>query len=259
MLSLRELQQRAYRAIVLEENDVLVPVVRDAQTAPARLAVYRNNARETFHKTLAVTYPVVRRLVGDLCFRGLARSYQRDFPSRSGDLARYGAELPTLLEVCYRDTGFAYLADVARLEWACVEVDAAADSSPFALVDLARVPPAECPALRFALRSTVRLVSSRFPIFTIWESHRAEEVRPVALALGAEHVVVARQREGVELYRLDAGTFALARGLADGDPLEDACEAGAAAAADFALGAALETLVRLKVLAGFRLQADEVE
>src|SRR5688572_6078359 len=159
MPSLRELQQNAYRAIALDN------VVRVGDFNAARLAVYRNNARETFHKTLAVTYPVVRRLVGEQFFRGLARSYAHDFPSRSGDLARYGAELPTLLEIYYRDTAFAYLADVARLEWACAEADTAADGLPFDLLSLAQVPVEDCTRLRFTLRAPVRMLSSRFPIF----------------------------------------------------------------------------------------------
>jgi hypothetical protein len=89
MPSLRELQQHAYRAIVLDDE----AAVRVGTLNPARLGVYRNNARETFHKTLSGR-PKARR--------GLARSYSTDFPSRSGDMGAYGAELPTLLEIYYR-------------------------------------------------------------------------------------------------------------------------------------------------------------
>jgi hypothetical protein len=258
MPSLRELQQRAYRAIVLEEDGTFAPALRDARAAPARLAVYRNNASETFLKTLAATYAVVQRLVGEPCFRGLARAYRLEFASRSGDLARYGAELPTLLEIHYRDTAFGYLADVARLEWACAEAENAADGVPFDLLHLAAVPADDCAGLRFTLRAPVRLVSSRHPVFSIWEANQADSVRPVALSQGAEHVLVTRGKRGVELYRLDPGTFAFARSLADGESLEDAAAAGDAAAADFAVEAALKTLAQLDVLAGFRLPADEV-
>jgi hypothetical protein len=253
MPSLRELQQQAYRAIVLEEG-----ALRAGALNAARLGVYRNNARETFHKTLAVTYPVVQRLVGELCFRGLARSYSTDFPSRSGDLSAYGAELPTLLEICYRDTAFGYLADVARLEWACAEAATAADGVSFAVLHLAQVPAEDCGMLRFTLRAPVRLVSSRFPVFSIWEANQGDDVEPVALSRGAEHVLVTRRR-GVQVYRLDAGTFAFARSLADGDSLADAASAGETAAIHFEVADALKTLAQLDVLAGFRLPADEVE
>ena len=252
MPSLRELQQNAYRAIVLEDD------VRGRGLDVTRLGVYRNNARETFHKTLAATYPVVRRLVGEQCFRGIARSYSHDFPSRSGDLGRYGAELATLLEICYRDSAFAYLADIARLEWACAEAEMAADGVSFDLLELARVPADDCARLSFALRAPVRLISSRFPIFSIWEAHQRDEVEPVPLSIGPQHVLVTRRR-GLQLYRLDTGTFAFARSLADGDSLADAVSAGEAATPGFAVDEALKVLAQLDVLADFRLLAAETD
>jgi len=259
MPSLRELQQLAYRAIVLDEDAPSLVGPRDARFTTARLGVYRNNARENFHKTLAVTYPVVQRLVGELCFRGLARSYMRDFPSRSGNLGHFGAELATLLDICYRDTAFGYLADVARLEWAVAEAETAADALPFDLLHLTGVPADDYAGLRFALRAPVRLLSSLFPVFTIWEANQSADVRPVALNKGPEHVLVTRRASGVQLHRLDTGTFAFARSLADGESLADACGAGEAATADFDAATALKTLTQLEVLAGFRLPADEVE
>jgi hypothetical protein len=244
MSSLREVQQRAYRAIMWDEN--VVPM------AAARLGVYRNNARETFRKSLAVTYPVVQRLVGERCFRGIAEHFMREFPSRGGDLGRFGAELATLLDICYRDTEFAYLADVARLEWACAEAETAAEALPLDLLQLETVAADEHPALRFAMRPPVRFVSSRFPVLRVWEANQSNDVVSVNLAAGAEHVLVTRRAAQVRLHRLDSATFAFARSLADGEPLADAHEAGCAAADDFDARAALVLLAGLDVLASFR-------
>jgi hypothetical protein len=251
MPSLRELQQTMYRAVATEDDRAA------ARFNVARLAVYRNNARETFHKTLAVTYPVVRRLVGEQCFRGLAHSYACEFPSRSGDLGRYGAELATLLEIYYRDTPYAYLADVARLEWACAEAETSPDGVPFDLLRLASVPMEERAHLRFGLRAPVRLLSSRFPIFSIWEAHQDDEVRPVPLSRGAEHVVVTR-REGVRVHRLDFGTFVFTRSLADGESVAEAF-AAAESTPGFVLDEALKTLARLDVLASFSWRNEGAE
>ncbi len=247
MLSLREVQRRAYRAIVLEDN--VLPLTRSRE---ARLAVYRNNARETFRKTLAATYPVVQRLVGDACFGGIAAHFVREFPSRAGDLGLFGAELAMLLDIYYRDTEFAYLADVARLEWACAEVETAADSAPFDLLELASVQEHEHAALRFALRPCVRLLSSRYPVLRIWHANQAEDVAPIDLANGGERVLVARRGAELRLEALDAGTFAFAQSLADGEPLADALDAGCAADRSFDASAALGLLARLDALAGFR-------
>jgi putative DNA-binding protein len=254
MLSLRETQQRAYRAIVLEEN--VLPLTR---SRAARLDVYRNNARETFRKTLAATYPVVLRLVGDACFRGIAAHFMREFPSRAGDLGLFGAELATLLDIYYRDTEFAYLSDVARLEWACAEVETASGSAPFDLLELASVHEAQHAALRFAVRPCVRLVSSRYPVLGIWTANQRDDVSPVDLGAGGERVLVTRRGTALRLQALDAGTFAFAQCLADREPLADAFDAGCAAAKDFDPGAALTLLVQLDALAGFRTSSIGID
>jgi len=250
MPSLRELQQRAYRAIALDEHVALVAGAVDRPRA--RLAVYRNNARVTFEKALTTTYPVVQRLVGEPCFRGLARELARDFPSRSGDLGRFGAELSALLEIYYRDTTFEYLADVARLEWAYAEAETAADAAPLDLRALGEVEPDDYSQLRFVLHPSSRFVTSRYPVLSIWEAHQADDVRPVALGAGAEHVLLLRSTPEVRLHGLDTGTFAFARSLADGETLEDAHETALAAAAHFDLGTALARLAALNLFTDFR-------
>jgi hypothetical protein len=249
MSSLRELQQRAYRAIALGED---LPVAAGADRMRARLGVYRNNARVTFEKTLAATYPVVRRLVGEPCFRGLARELAREFPSRSGDLGKYGAELAALLEIYYRDTSFEYLADVARLEWAYAEAETAADARPLDVRMLRDVDPEEYAGLRFVLHPSSRFVTSRYPVLTIWEAHQADDVRPVSLGAGAEHVLLLRSTPEVRLHGLDTATFAFARSLADGETLEDAHETALAAAARFDLNMALARLAALNLFTDFR-------
>src|SRR5258706_1360254 len=65
-------------------------VSRDARTLE-RIALYRGNVVAAWEKALANAYPVVRALVGDEFFHGLARAYGRAHPSASGDLNRFGA------------------------------------------------------------------------------------------------------------------------------------------------------------------------
>jgi hypothetical protein len=221
--------------------------------------VYRNNARETFRRALAATYPVVAALVGDACFRSLARHYMRDFPSRSGNLDAFGAEFPLLLGVHYRDTPFAYLEDVARLEAAIALAESSGDVRPLDLARLGSVDPVDHAELRFTLDPAVGLVSSRFPVLSIWQAHQAEPVASIAVTAGAEHALVTR-REGraAALYRIDAAVFAFARSLADGESLADAHDAGVAAGGRFDIGAALRFLVSLGALVDVRLPLCEV-
>jgi hypothetical protein len=252
MSSLRDLQQRAYRAIVLGDDGVLP---EDGDSAAVGLEVYRNNARETFRRTLSSTYPVVQQLVGEQCFRGLANVYMREHPSRSGDLGAFGTELPLLLDVFYRNTEFAYLADLARLEAAIAAAETATDAARLDARALAAVPAREHAALRFDLHPAARLVASRWPVLAIWRAHQGADPDTVDLRAGAEHVLVTRPDARTSLRALDAATFAFVRSLADDEPLADALDAGVAAGASFDVRSALALLVELRVLVAFRLHA----
>jgi hypothetical protein len=249
MSSLRDLQQRAYRAIAHGDDLVLAL----GASAAARLEVYRNNARGTFRRTLAATYPVLGRLVGEDCFRSLARAFMREFPSRSGDLGAFGAELPLLLDLFYRDTEFAYLADVGRLELAIATAETSRDAPPLDARALAAVAPRDYAALRFVPHPAARLVGSRWPVLAVWRAHQAAELVEVDLRSGAEHALVTRRDAEIEVRVLDAATFVFARSLADGEPLADALDAGLAARADFDVQTALASLVEQRVLVDLRL------
>jgi hypothetical protein len=248
MSSLRDLQQRVYRAVVLDEE---LAIASPSTEKATRLEVYRNNARVTFERTLEATYPVVRELVGEPCFRSIAHTFLREHPSRSGDLGCYGTELPMLLEVFYRDTPFAYLADIARLEAAIAAAEGAADSPSLEVQRLADVVPEAHASLRFVLHPATWLMTSRWPVLAIWRAHQRAEVAQVDLAAGAEHVLVARPAGRVVLRGLDAGTFAFASSLADDEMLVEAVDAGLAAGASFDVSAALASLVEVGVLVDF--------
>ena len=62
-----------------------VPLVAgDAELARRRLAVYRANIAANAVGALAAIYPIVRKLVGDEFFAGLAHAYCAAHPSASG-------------------------------------------------------------------------------------------------------------------------------------------------------------------------------
>jgi len=120
MPSLRELQ-RHFAAGLLETTDELATewIRADGISPSARLAIYRNNLHAGFLKTLTLEFPVIRRLVGEDYFRQLSLAFLARHPSRSGDLHHVGAPFSNFVSEQFTATEFLYLADVARLEWAC--------------------------------------------------------------------------------------------------------------------------------------------
>lgn len=222
MNSLRDLQAACYRAFT-DDSSVLLALVRNHGIAPdQRVEVYRNNHREIFRKALAASFPVIERLVGDACFSGLAREYTRKHPSRSGDLQRYGNNFPAFLDETYGDTPFRYLPDVASLEWALEEVHLEPDEPALAISALGRFRENDYGNLVFVARRAVRLLRSRYPVFSIWRANQSGSDGSVDLDSGGENAAIARRGNDLHVHKLDRAAFRLATELARGSRLEEA-------------------------------------
>jgi hypothetical protein len=204
----------------------------DATVFSERLDVYRNNAWQ-FHLTaLERTYPVTQRRVGAEFFRQLARDYVVQHPSQHGDLHWIGEAFPRWLTDRMAGTGYEWLADLGRLEWACEASVAAARRDPVGLESLGRFDADELPHLALVLQPSLQLVASPFPIWSVWQANQHEAAAaPVDLAAGTEHCAVACVADRVVVYQLDAAGHRLLRNLQAGMSLGDATEAAASDAA----------------------------
>jgi hypothetical protein len=234
--SLRDLQARFCDAVLLDDGAALAGLVRDgAVPAQTRIEVYRNNAREGFRKALAADYPVVERLVGAACFRGLARDYLRAHPSRSGDLQHFGRDFAEFLRRIYGGSEYAYLADVARLEWAYQQVLLAPDATPAPAAALATCDPEALEHVRLRLHPASDVVRSAYPLLRIWEANQdgADPEARVDLASGPDAILLRRLEAHVELRRIGPDAAAFIDALRTGQTLDDAIDAGFAQAHDF--------------------------
>jgi len=245
MLSLRELQLR-FVAALYESNDAIVSEhIEDGETSiGARLGVYRNNLREGFIKTLALEYPVVEKLVGADFFRQTARDFQLQHPSRCGDLTHVGAPFADFLRARFAAGDFAWLADIAALEWAlqCVTIAPGCELVTSASLEL--IPPHRYQDLIFEPAPTTRLVESRYPILRIWQSNQADSaLETIDLDSGGDYLLVRRRADELEFVRLSPADFTFARMLARRMPLGLATDASLAIDHQFDLGRALRSLM----------------
>lgn len=215
MASLRELQ-RSFAAALHD------PAAACAVLPPANLAIYRNNARAAFLSALELTFPVVRRRVGDDYFRQLAAHFRERSPSRSGDLHWAGRDFAAFLDDYLRDGDYAWLADLARIEWSRAECAVAATLPPLAVNALARFAAPDFEHLVFGLQPALGLHSSPYPVFTIWLANQAENAPPVDQSLGPECGMVLVRPDHVEVRLLNERLFSFLSALHRGLPLGDA-------------------------------------
>jgi hypothetical protein len=175
MLSLRELQERLFAALGAAAaggdrglDSILLEMVRGdgALDAAERLQIYAGTYRTRLLDVLREDFPLTLAVVGDDMFATLACCYVTRCPSTHPSVRHFGH--------CFADflagepTAPAFLADLARLEWARVEVFDAADADTLRLSDLQAVPAETWPALRFHLVPACVVVESDWPVHRIW-------------------------------------------------------------------------------------------
>ena len=165
-------------------------LVADGIAPEHRLAVYAGNVQANFEGALASSFPVTRRLVGAEYFQQAARAYQRQHPSRSGDLLPAGRQFPAFLGARHGADEFAYLTHVARFEWLCQEALLAAEHAPLDLAKLQRLAPSTYETLRFGLHPALRLFQAPYPVLMIWEAHQDESRR----ALGSRRWIAVHRK-----------------------------------------------------------------
>jgi hypothetical protein len=214
-----------------------------AWLAGSGLAVYRNNLREGARKALCADYPVVERLVGAPCMRGLAYAFVAEHPSRAGDLALFGHEFPSFLAARYAATAYAYLSDVAKLERAIADCLLAPHDSALALATLANLSPELQGMARCAPTRAWRMLESSYPVLAIWRANQAAAAdTEIRLDSGPAYVLIRRTEVDVVLHGLNAGEFAFFSGVQRGATLAEAIDQTLGRQPEFDLSRALRCL-----------------
>ncbi|TLZ27579.1 MAG: hypothetical protein E6K29_13410 [Gammaproteobacteria bacterium] len=251
MLSLRNIQSSFAAHLFEDEPGSIIPWIRaDGIDPAARLHIYRNNLHEGFQKTLALEYPVIRRLVGNDYFRQLALAFLGCYPSTSGDLHHVGTPFASFLRKRFADTGYPYLADVAALEWAYQECLVAAELDPLDPLTLRDVPAQSYGTLRFTLRPACRLVHSPFPVLRIWEVNQPGVTgdETINLDSGPDFLLLLRNPSGIFFRRIPEDDYRLLAAFTAGKSLDEALEVSLASNPQFDLSAALRRCIEFGVL-----------
>jgi hypothetical protein len=226
-------------------------LLADPASADERLRLYRGGIAASRRRALANAYPVVRALVGEEYFAGLADAYDREYPSASGDLNLFGASLATFVGGIPSAASLPYLADVATLEWAVHRAYFAADATPLPGERLAMLTPEALLARRFALHPACTWMTSAFPVVTIWQAHQPDSVVALPVEMRrAETALVVRPRWQAQVRLASGAEVAVLAALRDGARLETAISAGLASGEAFDFGGALVRWLDAGILVG---------
>lgn len=210
------------------------------------MGVYHDNLRANFRRSLAIAYPALQRLVGDAYFDQLALEWRARTPSRSGDLHPIGAGFSEFLRAHFAGSAFtasryAFLAEVAALEWAWQESFLAADAPTLEPSALNAWPAEQWPQLQLGLHPAFRFVASRYPVHALWCANRTDSAPDAVIDLdrGGECVVLSRPHHEVLVRCVTAGELEFLQALQTGAGLAGATDRALACDAEFDLVGAL--------------------
>jgi uncharacterized protein len=191
------------------------------------MAVYRGNVFGNWSQALSSAYPIVRKIVGEQFFEGLARAYARGYASASGDLNEYGAQLAEFVATWPHTQDLPYLADVARMEWLAHRAYYAADSVPF---DFTKISDSRPEALTLRLAPSCALLAAEWPLGRIWMVHQDDYEGEIAVNLnaGPDRILVHRPRWRAQVRSLAMGDYRFLEAASHGKTLGEALEAAAA-------------------------------
>jgi hypothetical protein len=222
------------------------------QAGSPGLAVYRGNAFGNWAEALASAYPIVRKIVGEEFFEGLARAYAIEHRSASGDLNEYGAGLAVFVAAFPHTQDLPYLPDVARMEWLAHRAYYAADATPF---DLTKISNSDPEALRFRLAPACALLASDWPLARIWTVHQDDYEGEIDVDLGSgpDLILVHRPRWRAMVRSLALGDYRFLELVRQGKTLREALETAVAEDREFDPSAALAGWVDAGVITIARL------
>jgi uncharacterized protein (UPF0276 family) len=219
----------------------------------ARLGIYRGNLTSAWRRALASAYPLLRRLLGENEFDGLARAYGRAHPARDPDLNRFGAGFAAFLESASAcaEPDQAWLPDLARLEWLVHEswyAPDAADGKPLAV--LAGLSPPQFEASRAILHPSLRLLASHWAVAECWPGHQPDGPAVPEDMRRPGHALVLRSRWQVTVRETGAAEYAALSRLVAGDPFGAAFDAAFDIDEDAPVAAWLDAWLKSGVVAG---------
>ncbi|MEJ7599929.1 MAG: DNA-binding domain-containing protein [Kofleriaceae bacterium] len=185
MRDLAAIQRRFYELVTAGEGAIDPGLLGSSR----RLDVYAEMYLLRLVDALVGDYPKLRAAVGDEAFRALAAEYVRARPPRSFTLRDAGDALADYLE----SRPGPWMADLARLERARVEVFDGPDSVALTRDDLACVALEQFPDVELRFVRSSALVHVRWAVDELWSSVEDD----------VEHVVPAKCSRSILVWRRD--------------------------------------------------------
>jgi hypothetical protein len=193
-------------------------------SAVARLALYADMYFFRLRDNLALDFPRLHAVLGEVQFHNLVTAYLWAHPSSEPSVRHVGQHLPAFLGEHALSCERPWLRDLAALEWARIDVYDRADHVSLSVVDLQRESAQGCITLWLRWVDAHQLLRVSHAVQTLWRA-LAQETPYCAPEPGSQALMVWRASDLTVHHRaLEAVELQLAPRLAEGVSFIDLCQ-----------------------------------
>ena len=189
-----------------------------------QLEIYREQYWLRHTGSLVEDFPGVGGVLGQRDWERLVEEYLALHPPNTFSLRELGEHLPDFASTCSWLPNRELVVDMARLEWAYVEVFDARDAPPLEPEKLRAVPEDAWERVRLVPHPALRLLRVGYPVVALRRRLLVAETAPPLPEPETLHLAISRQKLVIEHDVLDPGAFALLSKLCRSIPLGVACE-----------------------------------
>ena len=186
-------------ALPSEDLSFLVPA-NDKLGSVEQLDIYANMYFHRLRDCLAEDFPVLLARLGDARFHNLVTDYLLAHPPSHFSLRELGRALPAFLASHPLARELPSLADLARLEWARVDVFDEADAAPVSREEILERGASEPEEFRLALVPAARLLRLDASVLPLWKRLDAGEDPAEDAALRGESCAVRVWRKDLAVF-----------------------------------------------------------
>jgi len=201
----------------------------DRLSAEERVDIYANMYFYRILDVLKEDFPATPAILGEDRFHNLVTGYLIEYPPEHFSIAYAGKHFADFIESHPMREEFPFLADLARMERALIDVFHAPDWTPLDAEAMRAIAPTDWPALKLMRHPATLTLQLQWNVATILSAiERGEE--PSRPASGAMSMLVWRSRNRVYYREIEPAERAQLEATATGCTFAEICEMIASAA-----------------------------
>lgn len=218
-----------------------------------RLHVYRGNVMIGLSEKLAVSFPLMEKLVGRDFLLAMARDYISGTLPSGGDMTEYGLDFDAFVRTYEPAAALPYLSDMARFEILWSQAYHAIDDLALDAHMLATAPEDSLADMILQPRASTALFRSAYPIDRIYalcqENPGEGEDETLDLSSGETTILIHRADLNVQFEALPESEFFMLETLFENNTLGDSIEKSIHRFPDFDIGIFLPKFLNRKIFA----------